>query len=198
MIEVFNLHPRLVPRAWLLAPPAPVDGFNGCWVTVRKDLVQLKLGKVPAVVTDPLLESRVGHTGHLMNFVEAISSGFSKYVQFGGRACRSEYWYWTLFSIIASIVANIIDATIDSGMVSHCRVRSVLAGSRGMRAPPSRHRSNVLVDPAGIHLYRHVRPDLLGLPAWHGRPQSLRRRSALKSGRTPSQSQFSAAPATAQ
>ncbi len=53
-----------------------------------------------------------------MNFVEAVSSGFSKYVQFGGRACRSEYWYWTLFSIIASIVANIIDATIDSGMVS--------------------------------------------------------------------------------
>jgi uncharacterized membrane protein YhaH (DUF805 family) len=52
-----------------------------------------------------------------MNFAEAISSGFSKYVQFGGRACRSEYWYWTLFVIIATIVANIIDATLGLGFV---------------------------------------------------------------------------------
>ena len=52
-----------------------------------------------------------------MNFAEAISSGFSKYVQFGGRACRSEYWYWTLFVIIATIVANIIDATLGLGIV---------------------------------------------------------------------------------
>ena len=53
-----------------------------------------------------------------MNFAEAISSGFSKYVQFGGRASRSEYWYWTLFVIIATIVANIIDATLGMGIVS--------------------------------------------------------------------------------
>jgi uncharacterized membrane protein YhaH (DUF805 family) len=53
-----------------------------------------------------------------MNFAEAISSGFSKYVQFGGRACRSEYCYWTLFVVISSIVANIIDATLGIGIVS--------------------------------------------------------------------------------
>jgi uncharacterized membrane protein YhaH (DUF805 family) len=52
-----------------------------------------------------------------MNFAEAISSGFSKYVQFGGRACRSEYWYWTLFAFIATVVANIIDATLGIGIV---------------------------------------------------------------------------------
>ena len=52
-----------------------------------------------------------------MNFVEAISSGFNKYVQFGGRSSRSEYWYWTLFVIIATIVANIIDATLGLGIV---------------------------------------------------------------------------------
>ena len=52
-----------------------------------------------------------------MNFAEAISSGLSKYVQFGGRASRSEYWYWTLFVIIATIVANIIDATLGIGFV---------------------------------------------------------------------------------
>lgn len=52
-----------------------------------------------------------------MNFAEAISSGFSKYVQFGGRACRSEYWYWSLFAFIVTAVANIIDATLDTGFV---------------------------------------------------------------------------------
>ncbi len=53
-----------------------------------------------------------------MNFVQAISSGFGKYVQFGGRASRSEYWYWTLFSILVSIAANIVDGILDISIVS--------------------------------------------------------------------------------
>ena len=53
-----------------------------------------------------------------MNFAEAISSGFRKYVQFGGRATRSEYWYWTLFVIIATIVASIIDGILGIGIIS--------------------------------------------------------------------------------
>ena len=32
-----------------------------------------------------------------MNFVDSIKLGFSNYVNFTGRACRSEYWYWILF-----------------------------------------------------------------------------------------------------
>jgi uncharacterized membrane protein YhaH (DUF805 family) len=53
-----------------------------------------------------------------MNFVQAINSGFSKYVQFGGRASRSEYWYWTLFSFLVSIAAAIIDGMLGLGFVS--------------------------------------------------------------------------------
>jgi uncharacterized membrane protein YhaH (DUF805 family) len=52
-----------------------------------------------------------------MNFVEAIKSGFNKYVTFSGRAARSEYWYWTLFAIIADIVAAIINAFVALGFV---------------------------------------------------------------------------------
>ncbi len=44
-----------------------------------------------------------------MNFADAIKSGFSNYVNFSGRACRSEYWYWVLFVIIGEIVTRIID-----------------------------------------------------------------------------------------
>jgi uncharacterized membrane protein YhaH (DUF805 family) len=53
-----------------------------------------------------------------MNFVGAVSSCFSKYVQFEGRASRSEYWYWTLFSVVVSILANIIDAMAGMGVFS--------------------------------------------------------------------------------
>jgi len=53
-----------------------------------------------------------------MGFGQAISAGFSKYVNFRDRASRSEYWYWTLFTIIASIVAGIIDLTLNTQFVT--------------------------------------------------------------------------------
>jgi uncharacterized membrane protein YhaH (DUF805 family) len=53
-----------------------------------------------------------------MGFGQAISSGFSNYVNFSGRACRSEYWYWILFIIIADIVAGIIDYGIGTQVVT--------------------------------------------------------------------------------
>ena len=49
-----------------------------------------------------------------MGFWQAIGSVFSKYVQFGGRAPRSEYWYWALFYLIASIGTGVVDFSIDS------------------------------------------------------------------------------------
>ena len=53
-----------------------------------------------------------------MGFIEAIKAGFSNYVNFSDRACRSEYWYWILFIIIGEIVVYIIDAVIGVGIVS--------------------------------------------------------------------------------
>jgi uncharacterized membrane protein YhaH (DUF805 family) len=47
-----------------------------------------------------------------MNFVQAISSGFSNYVNFKDRAIRSEYWYWTLFTVVGNIAAEIIDTVL--------------------------------------------------------------------------------------
>jgi uncharacterized membrane protein YhaH (DUF805 family) len=53
-----------------------------------------------------------------MGFGQAISAGFSNYVNFSGRACRSEYWYWVLFIILADIVAGIIDYLLGMQIVS--------------------------------------------------------------------------------
>ena len=47
-----------------------------------------------------------------MSFQEAISDGFSKYVDFNGRSSRSAYWYWALFAIILLIAVEIVSAVI--------------------------------------------------------------------------------------
>ena len=49
-----------------------------------------------------------------MNFPQAIASGFRNYVTFAGRASRSEYWYWVLFTIIGGIATLILDYAVFS------------------------------------------------------------------------------------
>jgi uncharacterized membrane protein YhaH (DUF805 family) len=46
----------------------------------------------------------------LVNFADAVSTVFKKYATFGGRARRSEYWWFTLFDVIAGVVAEVVDA----------------------------------------------------------------------------------------
>ena len=38
-----------------------------------------------------------------MNFGQAITTVFKKYAEFSGRASRSEYWWWVLFTTIINI-----------------------------------------------------------------------------------------------
>ena len=47
-----------------------------------------------------------------MNFIDAITSCFKKYVEFTGRSSRSEYWQFTLFYTVLTFIAEIVDATI--------------------------------------------------------------------------------------
>jgi uncharacterized membrane protein YhaH (DUF805 family) len=51
-----------------------------------------------------------------MNFMQAISSGFSNYVNFSSRAVRSEYWFWVLFTVIGGVVSGVLDAALFSSM----------------------------------------------------------------------------------
>ena len=41
-----------------------------------------------------------------MNFPQSVSTCLKKYLDFKGRASRSEFWYFFLFSFIASVVAG--------------------------------------------------------------------------------------------
>ncbi len=47
-----------------------------------------------------------------MSFGQAVSTCFSKYATFGGRATRPEFWYWALFTIVASVVLAIVDLAL--------------------------------------------------------------------------------------
>ena len=43
-----------------------------------------------------------------MNPIEAVSSVFRNYVNFNGRAQRSEFWWFVLFALISQIILNMI------------------------------------------------------------------------------------------
>jgi len=60
-----------------------------------------------------------------MSFWQAIASGFSNYVVFSGRAIRSEYWYWVLFTILGGLATELLDAAI---FVPHGLLASPLNG----------------------------------------------------------------------
>ena len=49
-----------------------------------------------------------------VSFVEAVKSGFRNYANFSGRARRSEYWYWVLFTVLGTLVFSFI-----GGMIFH-------------------------------------------------------------------------------
>ena len=62
-----------------------------------------------------------------MSIGQAVSSVFSKYATFSGRARRSEYWWWYVFVAVVGVVAAVIDqvaglnfgdATVAGGWVS--------------------------------------------------------------------------------
>ena len=48
-----------------------------------------------------------------MNFGEAVKSVLTKYAVFKGRARRSEYWYFYLFTVLVSILISIISCGSD-------------------------------------------------------------------------------------
>ena len=43
-----------------------------------------------------------------MGFADAVKLGFANYANFLDRACRSEFWYWTLFVFVGEIVTRTI------------------------------------------------------------------------------------------
>lgn len=49
-----------------------------------------------------------------MSFTAAVRSALTKYVQFGGRARRAEYWWFILFSILVGVLTSLLDIALGT------------------------------------------------------------------------------------
>ena len=54
-----------------------------------------------------------------MDFQAAIQVCFAKYVEFTGRARRSEFWYFFLFNVLLSAAASVIDVALPGDMLQN-------------------------------------------------------------------------------
>ena len=63
--------------------------------------------------TSMMETNQTGRPTHMMSFGDAITNCLTNnYVGFSGRASRSEYWFWVLFTMIVSFVTGIMDGFI--------------------------------------------------------------------------------------
>ncbi len=63
-----------------------------------------------------------------MSFVEAVQTCVTKkYATFSGRARRSEYWYYTLFSILVSLVTSVVGSALFVHSEGDVNILSALA-----------------------------------------------------------------------
>lgn len=57
--------------------------------------------------------------GKIMTFGQAVRSGFANYSTWKGRASRSEYWWWALFTFLVTLPFNILYVvSIQGALVS--------------------------------------------------------------------------------
>lgn len=74
-----------------------------------------------------------------MSFADAVRSVLSQYATFTGRARRSEFWFFVLFTFLVSLVAGIIDQVLNTdnaygGLVSTLASLALLVPSLAVGA----------------------------------------------------------------
>ena len=50
-----------------------------------------------------------------MDFTQAVRTVYRKYATFDGRAARSEYWWFVLFSFLAAVAVGIVERALGLG-----------------------------------------------------------------------------------
>src|SRR3712207_7305441 len=60
-----------------------------------------------SILSQPMLQPPLDWPHYGVGFRDAIVRGFKKYATFAGRASRSEYWWWTLFTTIVFIALSV-------------------------------------------------------------------------------------------
>ena len=101
------------------------------WLIV---LILIGLPLVFVLRAAPAGANRFGEMPPSMNFGEAVSSFFRNYVNFSGRASRSEFWYSYLFIFIVGIVLVIVDAIVKNEIISSIWNLAILLPTLAMTA----------------------------------------------------------------
>ncbi len=65
-----------------------------------------------------------------MNFVDAIKICFVKYANFNGCASRPEFWWWFLFTVVASLALQVISTNLSAAFTIATFLPSVAVGTR--------------------------------------------------------------------
>lgn len=61
-----------------------------------------------------------------MTFFSAIATGFRKYADFTGSATRSEFWWWALFTTLASTALATVSNAAAGGIIDATALWSVI------------------------------------------------------------------------
>ena len=64
--------------------------------------------EIPPYSSDPLSLPRV-------SFATAVQLGFSRFLDFRGRSTRAEYWWFSLFIVIGSVITSLVDGILGTG-----------------------------------------------------------------------------------
>ena len=65
-----------------------------------------------------------------MNFVDAVKTCLRKYGTFSGRASRSEFWWFALFTVLLSIVASMVSELLNGVVSLALLLPSLAVGAR--------------------------------------------------------------------
>lgn len=65
-----------------------------------------------------------------MTFLDSITTCFSKYADFSGRATRAEYWWFALFIILSGLICSAINDTLGTVYTVATLVPSIAAAAR--------------------------------------------------------------------
>lgn len=65
-----------------------------------------------------------------MNFIDAIKLCFAKYADFSGCAPRPEFWWWFLFTVIASLALQVVSYHLSGAFNIATLLPSVAVGTR--------------------------------------------------------------------
>ena len=65
-----------------------------------------------------------------MSFTESVNTVFSKYADFTGRAARSEYWWFVLFTVLATLVLAMFSGVLAAGFCLLTVIPSITVATR--------------------------------------------------------------------